>query len=183
MGDFMAHHHRHRIGVFRDIEQPGVDRHLAAGQTEGIGLIGLDHIDVPIEGFPHPVGPVAGVRRHLRFHFRHFGDQALGDFAHLLRDLRIGVDRPFFRQDVLVGLQAHGFFLVDGNAAVDQHFFAGVRVDLPVGNPVIRGVAREQQQNDEARVDAAPALSAVALLLPVAERVLPHRSILATKSL
>jgi hypothetical protein len=47
--DLVAHHHRHRIVVARHRDEAGVHGHLAARQAERIGLLGVQHRDVPLE--------------------------------------------------------------------------------------------------------------------------------------
>src|SRR5690606_38864342 len=90
------------------------------------------------------------------------------------RDLRIRIHRPLLAQDFLVGLQAQGLLVLDRQAAVDQHRLAGHRIHRLVGEPVVRAIAGKQQQDDEARVDAALAASRLLPVTPT-ERVTSHR--------
>ncbi len=173
MGDLVAHHHGHRIHRARHRDQPGVDRHLAAGQAERIGLFGLDHVDFPLE--------VAREMRRLQpvlfgqrgFHHVHLGNQALCNRAHVARYLRVGIHRPFLRQDLLVGLQPEGFFLVGVQRTVDEHAFTGVRVHRAVGEPVEGGITGERQQHPPADVAEQPWTPGAALLL-AAEWIVAH---------
>src|SRR5690606_24490625 len=75
-------------------------------------------------------------------------------------------------QDLLVGLEAECLLVLDRQVAVDQHRFAGDRVERLVRVPVVDAVAGEQQQDEEAGIDSAPALRR----LPLArtERIASH---------
>src|SRR5690606_3774656 len=130
-------------------------------------------VDLPLEVLRERRGLLAILRGERRLDLGHLRDQSLGDAAYLARDLGIGIHRPFLAQDLLVGLQPQRLLVLDRQAAVDQHRFAGHRVHRLVGEPVVHAVAREQQQDDEARVDATPARGR---LLPVAptERITSH---------
>ncbi len=171
--DFMTHHHGHGIHRPRHRNQPGVHRHLAAREAERIGLLGGDHVDLPLEVAREMRGlqPVFFGKRG--FHHVHLGDQALGDRLDLARLRRTGIQRPLLRQDLLVGLQAERLLLGRIERAVDQHAFAGVRIHRAVGKPVERGVAGEGQQYPPADV-AEQARPPGAALLLTAEWIVAH---------
>ena len=165
--DLVAHHHRHRVGVLRHRHQAGIDRDLAARQAERVDLVGLQHVDVPVEGLLHVrrLQVVFGGERILDL--RDLRDQPLRDLAHLARDLRVGIQRLLLRQDLLVGLQAQRLFVLRGDALVDHHLLAGQRIGAAVGEPVERGVTGEQHQHPQAQAaESESAARALAAWLP-----------------
>ena len=84
VGDLVPHDDGHGIGVLRHRDQAGVDGHLAAWQAEGIGLVGLDDVHVPLEVLGNALRLQAMLRGQGGFHHIHLSDQPAGDFAHLL---------------------------------------------------------------------------------------------------
>ena len=93
--------------------------------------------------------------------FRDLRDQALGDFTHLPRDLRVRVQRLLLRQDLLVGLQAQRLFVLRRDVLVDDDLFAGQRIGRAVGKPVIAAVDGEQHQYPDAQSAEAAKRTAV----------------------
>ena len=170
VGDFVAHHHRHGIGVLRHRHQPGINGHLAAGQAERIGLVGLQHVHLPVEALRETIRllPVLGCKR--RFHRLDLGNQALGDGADLLRYRGVRIHRVFLRQDLLVGLQAQRLFAVGIQRGVDQHFLAGIRIHRAVAEVIAAAIDGEAQQHQDAQATADAATAAAG----IAEGVLSH---------
>ncbi|VXB24911.1 hypothetical protein LUTEI9C_140058 [Luteimonas sp. 9C] len=174
VGDLVAHHDGQRIGVLRDRNQAGVDGHLAARQTERVGLVGFEHVDFPVEALREPRGFQPVLPREFGLDHVDLGDQALGDQADLFRDLAVGIDGALLAEDFLVGLEAQRLLLIDIERAIDQHGLAGDRVDALVGEVVVRAVAREQQQDDEAHAEAAPRRATGLTTVTAAEWILSH---------
>ncbi len=129
VGDLVAHHHRHRVVVLRHRDQAGVDRHLAARQAERIGLVGLDHVHVPLEGLRDGAAPAwpcsaASVGGRLRGILR---DQPLRDLADLPATCGSADQRGLLlaARISLVGLQAQRL-LVLGVMALSISTFSPV---------------------------------------------------------
>src|SRR5690606_32158333 len=95
-------------------------------------------------------------------HLRDLGDQALRDLAYLARDLSVARQRLLLLQDLLVGLQAEGLLVLGGDVPVDQYRLAGIRIDAAVGDPVVRGIGGERQQDPPAQAAAPPRCAPVA---------------------
>ena len=83
--DFVAHHDRHRVVVLRDRDQARVHRHLPARQAERVDLVGLQQVDVPIEGLLDVRRLQAVFGGERVFDLRDLRDQALRDRAHRVR--------------------------------------------------------------------------------------------------
>ncbi|KAG1166694.1 hypothetical protein G6F35_018043 [Rhizopus arrhizus] len=90
--------------------------------------------------------------RQRGLHHIDLGDQPLGNVAHVACDWRVGIHRPFLRQDLLVGLQPQRSLLARVQAAVDHHLLAGIGIDRAVREPVEHRVAGGQQQHPPADV-------------------------------
>ena len=113
--------------------------------------------------------------RDGRFDLGHLGDQPLRDGAHLLGDLRIGIDRLLLLQDFLVGLQAERLLLFHADRIVDQHLLAGIRIDDAVVQVIAPAVHQEAQQDQPAQVAQSAAATPASLpVLRATVRILPH---------
>src|SRR5690606_25025872 len=128
-------------------EQAGVDRHPPARQAEGIGLVGLDHVDVPVELLPVGGRFQAVPGRQLRSDLVDLVDQPLRDARDLLRRRIRAWQRRLLAEDLLVGLQAQRAFLLGAEVAVDQHRLAGVGVLGAVGQVVAASVDQEAKHH------------------------------------
>src|SRR5690606_18206735 len=74
-----------------------------------------------------------------------------------------------------VGLQAQRLFVLHREAAVDQHRLAGDRIEGLVGEPVVRAVPDERDEDQDPRIETAARPRRPALPWPpAAERILAH---------
>ena len=157
VGDLVAHHRRHAVLVLGHRHQAGVDRHLAARQGERIGLVGLDHVDRPVETGGEIACLDAAFGGQVALDLVDLVDQPRGDAGDLPRDLRIRIDRAFLAEDLAIRLQAQGAFLLGIQGLVDQHLLAGVRIHGAIGKVVVRAIEQQRAHYQQAQAAATAA--------------------------